>query len=231
MSRYIFFLFFLLLILLSNIFLDYLDITFNFILSYHSILIDFVENKFIISIILFTIFYFISTSLSLPIGSFLTFMAGYTFGAYYAFFPVIIGATLGATVLFLIIRSGFIKPVKSIQKKSSIFKKIKLGIEKDIWSYLFFIRFFPIFPFWFVNIAPAIIGVKLIPYFVTTIIGIIPGTISIIFIGSGVENIVSEEEYFNWNIFEHKQILLGLVVLSSISILPIILRQLKLFKL
>ena len=114
----------------------------------------------------FTILYLVSTALSLPIGTFLTFLGGYIFGVFIGFFLVVIGATLGAVILFLIIKIGFIKSVESIQRKPGLLNKIKLGIEKDIWSYLFFIRFFPVFPFWFVNIAPAILGVRFFPYLV-----------------------------------------------------------------
>ena len=205
MIRYLILLIFLLIILSSSIFFDYWNFVFKLVVNNQSELLIFIEKKFILSLIFFTILYLVSTALSLPIGTFLTFLGGYIFGVFIGFFLVVIGATLGAVILFLIIKAGFIKSFESIKRKSEILNKIKLGVEKDIWSYLFFIRFLPVFPFWFVNIAPAILGVRFFPYLVTTFFGIMPGTLSIIMIGSGVEDIVNQKDDFNLNIFEQKK--------------------------
>tara|TARA_Y100001933_G_scaffold200673_1_gene201995 strand:- start:102 stop:797 length:696 start_codon:yes stop_codon:yes gene_type:complete len=231
MIRYLILLIFLLIILSSSIFFDYWNFVFELVVNNQSELLIFIEKKFILSLIFFTILYLVSTALSLPIGTFLTFLGGYIFGGFIGFFLVVIGATLGAVILFLIIKAGFIKSFESIKRKSEILNKIKLGVEKDIWSYLFFIRFLPVFPFWFVNIAPAILGVRFFPYLVTTFFGIMPGTLSIIMIGSGVEDIVNQKDDFNLNIFEQKKILIGLLVLSVISILPIFLKKFNLLRL
>ena len=230
MIRYLILLIFLLIILSSSIFFDYWNFVFKLIVNNQSELLIFIEKKFILSLIFFTILYLVSTALSLPIGTFLTFLGGYIFGGFIGFFLVVIGATLGAVILFLIIKAGFIKSFESIKRKSEILNKIKLGVEKDIWSYLFFIRFLPVFPFWFVNIAPAILGVRFFPYLVTTFFGIMPGTLSIIMIGSGVEDIVNQKDDFNLNIFEQKKFLVGLLVLSLISILPIFLKKFNILK-
>ena len=202
MIRYLILLIFLLIILSSSIFFDYWNFVFKLVVNNQSELLIFIEKKFILSLIFFTILYLVSTALSLPIGTFLTFLGGYIFGGFIGFFLVVIGATLGAVILFLIIKAGFIKSFESIKRKSEILNKIKLGVEKDIWSYLFFIRFLPVFPFWFVNIAPAILGVRFFPYLVTTFFGIMPGTLSIIMIGSGVEDIVNQKDDFNMDVFE-----------------------------
>ena len=231
MIRYLLLFIFLFLAISSSFLFDYWDFIINLITQYHTELLDFIENKFFSSLILFTIIYAISIAISLPIGSFLTFIGGYIFGAYYGFFSVIIGATVGALILFMIIKVGILRTIGSIHQKSELINKIKFGIDKNIWSYLFFIRFFPIFPFWFVNIAPAILGVRLLPYTVTTFFGIMPGSLSIILIGSGVEDIVNKKVDFAWNFSDHKFFFIGLLILSLISILPIFLKKFNLLKL
>ena len=231
MIRYLLLFIFLMLAISSSFLFDYWAFIIDLITQYHTELLDFIENKFFSSLILFTIIYAISIAISLPVGSFLTFIGGYIFGAYYGFFSVIIGATVGALILFMIIKVGILRTIGSIHQKSDLINKIKFGIDKNIWSYLFFIRFFPIFPFWFVNIAPAILGVRLLPYTVTTFFGIMPGTLSIIMIGSGVEDIVNQKDDFNLHVFEQKKFLVGLLILSLISILPIFLKKFNLLKL
>lgn len=231
MIRYLLLFIFLLLAISSSFLFDYWGFIIDLITQYHTELLDFIENKFFSSLILFTIIYVVSIAISLPIGSFLTFIGGYIFGAYYGFFSVIIGATVGALILFMIIKVGILRTIGSIHQKSELINKIKFGIDKNIWSYLFFIRFFPIFPFWLVNIAPAILGVRLLPYTVTTFFGIMPGSLSIILIGSGVEDIVNKKVDFAWNFSDHKFFFIGLLILSLISILPIFLKKFNLLKL
>lgn len=231
MIRYLLLFIFLLLAISSSFLFDYWGFIIDLITQYHTELLDFIENKFFSSLILFTIIYVISIAISLPIGSFLTFIGGYIFGAYYGFFSVIIGATVGALILFMIIKVGILRTIGSIHQKSDLINKIKFGIDKNIWSYLFFIRFFPIFPFWFVNIAPAILGVRLLPYTVTTFFGIMPGSLSIILIGSGVEDIVNKKVDFAWNFSDQKFFFIGLLILSLISTLPIFLKKFNLLKL
>ena len=231
MIRYLLLFIFLLLAISSSFLFDYWGFIIDLITQYHTELLDFIENKFFSSLILFTIIYVVSIAISLPIGSFLTFIGGYIFGAYYGFFSVIIGATVGALILFMIIKVGILRTIGSIHQKSELINKIKFGIDKNIWSYLFFIRFFPIFPFWFVNIAPAILGVRLLPYTVTTFFGIMPGSLSIILIGSGVEDIVNKKVEFAWNFSDQKFFFIGLLILSLISTLPIFLKKFNLLKL
>ena len=231
MIRYLLLFIFLLLAISSSFLFDYWGFIIDLINQYHTELLDFIENKFFSSLILFTIIYVISIAISLPIGSFLTFIGGYIFGAYYGFFSVIIGATVGALILFMIIKVGILRTIGSIHQKSELINKIKFGIDKNIWSYLFFIRFFPIFPFWFVNIAPAILGVRLLPYTVTTFFGIMPGSLSIILIGSGVEDIVNKKVDFTWSFSDQKFFFIGLLILSLISTLPIFLKKFNLLKL
>ena len=231
MIRYLLLFIFLSLAISSSFLFDYWGFIIDLITQYHTELFDFIENKFFSSLILFTIIYVVSIAISLPIGSFLTFIGGYIFGAYYGFFSVIIGATVGALILFMIIKVGILRTIGSIHQKSELINKIKFGIDKNIWSYLFFIRFFPIFPFWFVNIAPAILGVRLLPYTVTTFFGIMPGSLSIILIGSGVEDIVNKKVDFAWNFSDQKFFFIGLLILSLISTLPIFLKKFNLLKL
>ena len=58
-----------------------------------------------------------------------------------------------------------------------------------------------------------------------------PGTLSIIMIGSGFEDIVNQKDDLNLNIFEQKKFMIGLLILSLISILPIFLKKFNLLKL
>ena len=79
MIRYLIPIIFLLTILFSSLFFDYWNFVFKLTVNNLSELLIFVENKFLLSLMFFTILYLVSTALSLPIGTFLTFLGGYIF--------------------------------------------------------------------------------------------------------------------------------------------------------
>ena len=72
---------------------------------------------------------------------------------------------------------------------------------------------------------------RLLPYTVTTFFGIMPGSLSIILIGSGVEDIVNKKVDFTWSFSDQKFFFIGLLILSLISTLPIFLKKFNLLKL
>src|SRR5262249_44415988 len=49
------------------------------------------------------------------------------------------------------------------------------------------------FPFWLVNLVPALVGVRLTTFVLTTAIGIVPGTFAFAFFGAGLDNAVTAE--------------------------------------
>jgi uncharacterized membrane protein YdjX (TVP38/TMEM64 family) len=51
----------------------------------------------------------------------------------------------------------------------------------------------PLFPFWLVNIAPALVAVKLKTFVAATFIGIIPGTFAFAILGSGLDSIIAAQ--------------------------------------
>ena len=213
-------------IILSGILFDYFGFIFDLFRNHHNFLSSVVEEWFLISILVFTLGYFLSTAFSLPIGTVLSLIGGYLFDVFYGFISVIIGATLGALILFIIIRRGSMEKFKD-KYKGEILLRIQSGIKKDLWSYLFFIRFFPIFPFWFVNIAPALLGVRLVPYIITTFFGIMPGTLFIVILGSGIGDIISEDMIVDKSFLQHDGFLLGLCFLSFLVIFPVIYKKFR----
>ena len=57
------------------------------------------------------------------------------------------------------------------------YDKIGAGFHKNAISYLLALRLIPVVPFWVVNIVPALLGMRLNHYVLTTFIGITPGTL------------------------------------------------------
>ena len=192
-----------------------------------SSLINWAESSSYFSILVILALYIVVVALSIPVATILTTFLGFLFGYFYGALLSVIGASLGAAVLFGIFRWGFgYKYLESIQQ-SKFFKDAQYGIAKNLYKYLIFIRIFPIIPFWVANILPPLLGVRFKAFILTTIIGIAPGTFLISFIGhklrllydngSGLRN----EEIYNFSFF------LPFFLLSILVISPLLYKLIK----
>ncbi len=121
-------------------------------------------------------------------GSILTLGAGFVFGLFWGSVYVFIGATIGATVAFLIgrylARDWVVQKIAGNQK----FAAIDQAVAKEGLKIVLLTRLSPIFPFNLLNYAFGITGVSLKDYFIGSI-GMIPGTILYVYIGSLAGNL------------------------------------------
>jgi uncharacterized membrane protein YdjX (TVP38/TMEM64 family) len=97
-------------------------------------------------------------------------------------------ARLGATVVFLVAerRGDGWRGVRAIRGKAAD------GFRADAFSYLLF-RLVP-FPFWLVNLAPALFGVRLSTFIAATAIGILPATVTFAVFGAGLDSVIAAQE-------------------------------------
>jgi uncharacterized membrane protein YdjX (TVP38/TMEM64 family) len=133
--------------------------------------------------------YGILVALSVPGGAVLTIAGGFLFGTWIGTLCAIIGATSGATAIFLAARAGL---GGLAQRAGPLVVKLDAGFRADAFNYLLVLRLVPIFPFWLVNLVPALVGVRLRTYVMATLLGIIPGTFVFASLGNGLGDIVEE---------------------------------------
>ena len=175
--------------------------------------------------IIFCLTYIISVALSVPGAVFLTLLGGYLFSQPFSTIYVVLSATCGATLIFLAARTA-LKEI--LRKKAGPFlQRMEKGFQENAASYLLFLRFIPLFPFWLVNIAPAFFGVSLITFIWTTLVGIFPGTLVYTLAGGGLEKILENNEQFSINTVFNLQIKIALILLGIIALTPIVLKRFK----
>ncbi|MBW4513406.1 MAG: TVP38/TMEM64 family protein [Scytonematopsis contorta HA4267-MV1] len=132
--------------------------------------------------IIFIIIYNLATIFLIP-GSILTLGGGFLFGVFWGSVYVFIAATIGATLAFIIGRYLTRDWVyKQIEKRPK-FKAIDQAVAKEGWKIVFLTRLSPIFPFNLLNYAFGITQVSLRDYILGSV-GMIPGTIMYVYIGS-----------------------------------------------
>ncbi|MBN3888761.1 MAG: TVP38/TMEM64 family protein [Nostoc sp. JL31] len=137
--------------------------------------------------IAFIALYIVATVAFFP-GSILTLGAGVIFGAVWGSLYVFIGATLGATAAFLVGRylaRGWVAGKIADNKK---FAAIDEAVGKEGLKIVLLTRLSPVFPFNLLNYAFGITGVSLQDYFIGSL-GMIPGTIMYVYIGSLAGNL------------------------------------------
>lgn len=116
----------------------------------------------------------------------------FLFGRWLGTLVIVIGATVGATAIFLIARSAVGDTLR--EKASPLYKKVAINMEKNVFSYMLFICLVMLFPFFLVNIVPAHFNVLPFPYVLTTFIGIIPSTFVYASVGRELGEIDSLED-------------------------------------
>jgi len=131
-------------------------------------------------------------SLSVPGATFLTVTSGFLFGVWLGAAASVVGATVGATVIFLVARTAFGEPL--LARAGPRLAELARGFRDDAFSYLLFLRLVPAFPFFLVNLVPAFAGVRLGPFVAATALGVIPGAVVFAFTGTMLDSIIAAQE-------------------------------------
>lgn len=151
----------------------------------------YIAENYLLTLFAYMGIYVVAIALSLPGGVFLTLAGGFLFGWIVGGFSTVIAATIGATVIFLIAKTSFGEPLAA--RAGPWLEKLREGFQEDAMSYLLFLRLVPLFPFWLVNLAPALLGVSLPVYIAGTFFGIIPGTLAFSFAGVGLDSVIEAQ--------------------------------------
>jgi len=152
-------------------------------------------------------------------GSVLTLVGGALFGPVWGTFYNLTGATLGATLAFLVARylaSGWVE-----QRTGGIFKKIKEGVEAEGWRFVALVRLVPLFPFNLLNYALGLTRIKLLHYIIASYVCMLPGALAYTYLGyAGREAISGGEGLIQKG-------LLALALLGLVAFLPRLIGRLR----
>src|SRR5712675_514394 len=133
--------------------------------------------------VIFVGLYVVATVLFVP-GSVLTLGAGAVFGVALGSVCVSISATLGATAAFLVGRYLARDAIARKIEKNEKFATIDRAVADEGWKIVLLTRLSPVFPFTLLNYAFGLTRVKLSQYVLASWIGMIPGTVMYVYLGS-----------------------------------------------
>tara|TARA_B100000900_G_scaffold401265_1_gene405740 strand:+ start:544 stop:1260 length:717 start_codon:yes stop_codon:yes gene_type:complete len=181
------------------------------------------SNIFLLAILffLFTIIWVLAAGFGSPIAI----IAGFIFGKWLGTLLVIIGLSVGATLLY-IFSNYFLKDIvkdKFLEK----YKNLENKFRKSEFLYLLVYRFVGGIPFAISNVLPCLFNVKPINFFFASLLGMAPQLFVVVSIGSGLEKIIDQNlitPNFKEVIFS-PDIYIPLIAFFTLLIITVILRK------
>jgi len=184
------------------------------------------DAHFLWSSVVFVAVYIVIVGLSLPGATIATLTGGFLFGLFPGTLYNVVAASIGATGIFLAARAGFGATLaKRLQGGSA--SRVQTALRENQWSALLIMRLVPALPFVLANLLPAIVGVRLLPFVVTTFFGIIPATFVFTSVGAGLAEVFERGERPDLAVIFSAPVLLPLLGLAALSALPILLKKRK----
>lgn len=141
-----------------------------------------IENLGVIAPLAFISIYVVATVAFLP-GSVLTLAGGAIFGLFAGSLYVFLGATIGATLAFLVGRYFARGWISQKIANNERFSAVDKAVGKEGFKIVVLTRLSPVFPFNLLNYAMGVTGVSLKDYVLASV-GMIPGTIMYVYFGS-----------------------------------------------
>ncbi len=202
---------------------DYLS--FDALRDNREALIAFRDSNYALAVVGFIAIYVLIVTFSLPGALIATLTGGFLFGTFFGAAVNVVGATLGATLIFLAARFGLGDKLRArMEASEGLVARIKRGLDDNQWSMLFFIRLVPAVPFFVANLIPAFLDVPLRRFVISTFIGIIPGSLVYTSVGAGLGEVFARGEAPNLGLIFEPHILLPMLGLCALSLLPVVIK-------
>ena len=164
--------------------------------------------------------YAAATGLSIPGAAVMSLAAGFLFGPWVGTAVVVTGGTIGATLAFLAARYLFADAAR--RKMGPRLRKLTAGFEREGLSYMLFLRLVPVFPFWLVNLAPALTSLRTRTFVIATAVGVIPGSFVYCYLGERLGTLRSLSD-----VYRDPRWLVALGLLAAMSLVPVVWRKFR----
>jgi uncharacterized membrane protein YdjX (TVP38/TMEM64 family) len=173
----------------------------------------------------YMLLYIVVVAFSLPGGAVMTIGGGFLFGALLGGTYAVVGATIGATALFLVAKTSIGDFLMA--KAGPGIGKLQSGFSDNAMSYMFVLRLVPVFPFFLVNLAPAFLGVSLRVYLIATFFGIMPATFVYALAGSGLGSVFDQGGEFSMKSILTPEMMAALAGLALLSLIPVVYKRFR----
>jgi uncharacterized membrane protein YdjX (TVP38/TMEM64 family) len=181
------------------------------------------DGNFPIAVLTFVGAYAFLSGLSVPVGLWMTLVGGFLFGTVTGGFLSLAGATVGATIIFLVARYAFADVLRA--KCGPAVAKMEAGFKENQLSYMLVLRLVPLFPFWLVNLVPAFLNVSTRIYIGGTFFGMIPGALVYASVGNGLGMVFESGAEPDLGLILTPEILIPIIGLAVLALIPVIYKK------
>jgi len=167
---------------------------------------------------IFIAIYAVATVLFLP-GAVITLAGGALFGPVWGTLWNLSGATLGATLAFLIARHFGADWVA--RRAGPRLRRLDEGVSAEGWRFVAFVRLVPLFPFNLLNYALGLTRIPLLVYVLASAVFMLPGALAYTWLGyTGREVLAGGGDMV-------RNVLVALALVATLSFLPRLIRRLR----
>ena len=221
------FLLILFLILLTIVFVFFLNVRDNLnlsiVLNYYDQINNYIESNFIKSLLIFIVTYSLLIIINFPLVSLLSLSGGLFFGTIVGGLIVTISATLGSLIFFIFAKYFFYDFFKT--KVLHHLSKFENFFKKNEFSFLFILRLFPGIPFVIQTLIASSLGANNMKFLFATFFGIMPITFIITNIGSNIHQILASGEEFGFYLIYQPQYIIPIITLLLLSVIRVFLKN------
>lgn len=172
--------------------------------------------------------YVVIVAFSLPGAAIASLTGGFLFGLVMGSIFNVVAATIGATAIFSAVRLGLGEALAArMDASEGRIRTFKQSLNENQVSFLLLIRLVPVVPFFVANLLPAMLGVRLPVFVLTTFFGIIPGAVVYTWVGSGLGEVFAMGRTPDLSIIWDWQILGPILALCALSLLPAVLKRFR----
>jgi len=177
-----------------------------------------VNDSGLLAPVVFMAVYALATVFFLP-GSVITLAGGALFGPVLGTLYNLTGATIGATLAFLV--SRYLAADWVAQKAGGRVKQIINGVEAEGWRFVAFTRLVPLFPFNLLNYVLGLTKIPLLQYIIASYLFMLPGGFAYTYIGyAGKEAVGGGDGLI-------QKILIALALLAVVAFLPRLISRIR----
>ncbi len=187
------------------------------LLQYRDALIAYVTQRYWESVLVFVSVYAIENMFALPFSFALSIAAGFLYGLPAAVAYIVIGATCGAVLAFIVTRYLIGYRLQAYYKNA--FERFNRELENNGIYYLFVLRLIPIVPFFLINILAGLTRISVLIFTITTAIGILPGAFVYASAGYHLRTVDTLGDIFTWDM------LLILCLLILFAVMPVVIKK------
>lgn len=186
------------------------------------------DSNYVLAAAVFMLIYIAVVAFSLPGALVMTLTGGFLFGLFPGVLFIVTAATIGALAIFLAARLGLGEQLAAkMDSSGGRITQMKKALNENEVSVMFLMRLVPAVPFFVANLLPALVGVKLRNFALTTFFGILPGSAVYTWVGAGLGEVFARGETPNLGIFFEPQIIGPILGLCALAALPIVIKAVR----